>query len=75
MCAFPPNLIDAPSLDAVCWLTKGVKDSRQHVLHLKMVNASDKGQPLMVEVAGMPAVGTAAKISLLHAATYPSAST
>jgi alpha-L-arabinofuranosidase len=50
-------------------------DSRQHVLHLKMVNASDKGQPLMVEVAGMPAVGTAAKISLLHAATYEATNT
>ena len=44
-------------------------DSARHVLHLKLVNASDQAQPLAMELNGV-AAGAAAKVTSLHAATY-----
>jgi alpha-N-arabinofuranosidase len=43
--------------------------SMDHVLHLKLVNASDEGQPLTIDLSGVTGARTA-KIQTLHAATF-----
>ena len=43
--------------------------SRDHVLHLKMVNATNRDQPLNIDLSGMSGEHTA-KITSLHGATY-----
>jgi alpha-N-arabinofuranosidase len=43
--------------------------SKEHVLHLKLVNASNEDQPLTVELNGMAGAHTA-KMNTLHAASY-----
>lgn len=43
--------------------------SKDHVLHLKLVNASTDAQPLAIQLDGMRGAG-AAKMESLHAASY-----
>lgn len=43
--------------------------SADHVLHLKLVNASNRDQPLMIDLHGVTGEHTA-KVSSLHATTY-----
>jgi alpha-N-arabinofuranosidase len=45
-----------------------------HVLHLKLVNASDKAQPLTIDLEGTTGVRTA-KIVALHAASFEATNT
>jgi alpha-L-arabinofuranosidase len=49
-------------------------DSKNHVLHLKLVNASNDEQPLTIQLQGAKGPRTA-KVSTLHAATYESTNT
>ena len=44
-------------------------DATRHLLHLKLVNATDKAQPLTMQVNGAK-VGATAQCTLLHGATY-----
>jgi alpha-L-arabinofuranosidase len=48
--------------------------SKDHVLHLKLVNASNEDQPLTIELQGAKSVRTA-KAHTLHAATYEATNT
>jgi alpha-N-arabinofuranosidase len=48
--------------------------SDKHILHLKLVNASDHPQPLMLHINGLSG-GTTAQVSTLHAATYEATNT
>jgi alpha-L-arabinofuranosidase len=43
--------------------------SKEHVLHLKLVNASSEEQPLVMTLSGLTGARTA-KVSTLHAASY-----
>lgn len=43
--------------------------SKDHVLHLKLVNASNEDQPLTIDLAGAKGTHTA-KVYTMHAATY-----
>ena len=44
-------------------------DSKKHVLHLKLVNASNEAQPLEITLSGTSGAHTA-QVRTLHAATY-----
>ncbi len=48
--------------------------SKDHVLHLKLVNASTTAQPLTIHLDGLGAA-TAAKVESLHAETYEATNT
>ena len=49
-------------------------DSRRKVLHLKLVNASSRDQPLQIELTGLGGQHTA-KLTALHAATFEATNT
>ena len=44
--------------------------SKEHVLHLKLVNASNVDQPLKVRLTGISAEDSVARINSLHAASF-----
>jgi alpha-N-arabinofuranosidase len=44
-------------------------DAQKHVLHLKLVNATDKAQPIVADVTGVGS-GVTAQMTSLHGATY-----
>ncbi len=49
-------------------------DSKKHVLHLKLVNASDKAQPLAMNLTGLRGAHVA-KMWMLHGASYEATNT
>jgi alpha-N-arabinofuranosidase len=49
-------------------------DSKDHVLHLKLVNASNEEQPLTIDLEGAKGAHTA-RLNTLHAATYEATNT
>jgi alpha-L-arabinofuranosidase len=48
--------------------------SKEHVLHLKLVNASNEEQPLTIELEGTKSVH-AGRVYTLHASTYEATNT
>lgn len=48
-------------------------DTKKHILHLKLVNASDHPQPLTLNIAGLSTA--TATVNTLHAATYEATNT
>ncbi len=55
---------------AARFYTSATVSSKDHVLHLKLVNASDRPQPLIVELKGLGAGAHVGKMYSLHGASF-----
>jgi alpha-N-arabinofuranosidase len=72
--AIPQNSITGVDADARFFYSVTVS-SKEHVLHLKLVNATTRSQPMEISLKGLSAGAHEAKMISLHGATFEATNT